>query len=76
MTREERMATPADKMGKADLRGYIRRRMQEEGISVYKLADILGVARANLQNGLNGRIPIPLERVETILWILDGERFV
>lgn len=73
MTREERLNTPVPQMGRVDIRGYIRRRLTEEGISQYRLAKILGIPRTNLATALRGEIPMPLERMETILWILDGE---
>ena len=73
MTRQERMATPVAEMGRVDIRGYIKRRLQEEGISQYKLAQILGIPRTNLATALRGEIPMPLERMEKIIWLLDGD---
>lgn len=73
MTREQRLNTPVAEMGKVNLRGYIRRRMKEEGISQYVMANALGTARTNLARCLREEIPMPLERMEKILWILDGE---
>lgn len=73
MTREERLNTPVSEMGRVNIRGYIARRMTEEGITHGQLARVLGISRANLSTALRGEIPMPLERMETILWILDGE---
>ena len=73
MTREERLNTPVAEMGRVDIRGYIKRRMTEEGISHYKMAEVLQTSRTALTTALNGKIPMPLERMEKILWILDGE---
>lgn len=73
MTREERLNTPVAEMGRVNIRAYIKRRLQEEGISHYALADALGTARQNINAALNEKIPMPLERMEKILWILDGD---
>ena len=73
MTREERLNTPVAEMGRVNIRAYIRRRMKEEGISQYRMADALGTARANLARALREEIPMPLERMERILWILVGD---
>lgn len=73
MTREERLNTPVTEMGRVNIRAYIRRRMKEEGISQYRMADALGTARTNLARALREEIPMPLERMERILWILDGD---
>ena len=73
MTREERLHTPVTEMGRVDIRAYIKRRLTEEGISHYKLAAALQTSRSALNYALNGNIPMPLERIEKILWILDGD---
>lgn len=73
MTRQERLDTPVDQMGRVDIRGYIKRRMREEGISQYKMADILQTPRTNLTRALGGKVPMPLERMEKMLWLLDGD---
>lgn len=75
MTRQERLNTPVEQMGRVRLNEYIKRRLAEEGISAYRLAKILGITYANLWSYLNGKIPAPIERIETILWILDGDKF-
>lgn len=67
------MATPVAEMGRVDIRGYIKRRLQEEGISQYKLAEILQTPRTNLTRALGGKVPMPLERMEKIIWLLDGD---
>ena len=72
-TRQDRLNTPVLEMGRVDIRGYIRKRMEDEGISQGEMARRLGISRANLSTALRGEIPMPLERMETILWILDGE---
>jgi len=61
---------------KVNLIAYIRRRMEEENITLYKLAKYLGCERSNLTAAMKGRIPMPLSRVETILWILDGYKYL
>jgi len=73
MTRQERLNTPVSEMGRVDIRGYIARRLKEEGISQYRMAQILGVTQPNFNAALRGAIPMPLERIETLLWLLDGE---
>lgn len=72
MTREERMNAP--EKGKVDLRSYARRRMSDEGISIRAMARALGVQPNNLGAGLRGTRSLPLEWMETILWVLDGEK--
>ena len=72
-TRQDRLNTPVSEMGRVDIRGYIRKRMEDEGITQGEMARRLGISRANLSTALRGEIPMPLERMETILWILDGE---
>lgn len=73
MTRDERLNTPVAEMGRVDIRGYIARRLKEEGISHGVIAKKLGVARASISTALRGEIPMPLERIEKLLWILDGD---
>ena len=73
MTRQERLNTPVAEMGRVNIRAYIRRRLQEEGISQYKLAGILDTSLSNLARALREEAPMPLERMEKILWILDGD---
>lgn len=73
MTRQERLNTPVSEMGRVDIRGYIARRLKEEGISQYRMAQILGVTQPNFNAALRGVIPMPLDRIETLLWLLDGE---
>ena len=73
MTREQRLNTPVAEMGRVNLRAYIKRRLQEEGISQYKLAKILDTPLTNLARTLREEAPMPLERMEKILWLLDGD---
>lgn len=59
-----------------DIRAYIRRRLQEEGVSEYKAAEFLGKAQSNFSNFMSGRIPMPLRDVERLLWVLDGKAWI
>lgn len=55
------------------LRMYLRRRLREERISLYRLCDATGWARNNVSNALNSAdLPFSIERMETILYIVDG----
>lgn len=58
---------------RVDLRGYIRRRMAEEGITCYRMATFLGKAKSNFSSFINGKIPFPLDDIERMLWVLDGK---
>ena len=73
MTGQERLNTPVAEMGRVDIRGYIKRRIKEEGLTQYKMAQLLGVERTNFDAALRGAIPMPLDRIETLLWLLDGD---
>lgn len=73
MTVKERLELPAEKWGRVNLRAYLKRRLQEEGISGYALAKALGVHQPNLARGLNEKATMPLARIEQILWLVDGE---
>lgn len=52
-----------------DIRAFIRRRMAEEGISQNDLARRLGKPQPNICNFLNGKIPLPLDTIEEIIWL-------
>lgn len=56
-----------------DLRTWIKKRLEEEGITIYALARDLGMTRQNLNSFLSGRIPFPLDKIEQLLWILIPE---
>ena len=58
---------------KLDIREYLRRRMNEEGISMYAMAKAIGKLRVNLSAFLNYRVQFPLDAIEQMLWILDGK---
>lgn len=58
---------------KLDIREYIRRRLNEEGISMYAMAKAIGKLRVNLSAFLNYRVQFPLDAIEQMLWILDGK---
>lgn len=56
-----------------DLRTWIRRRMEEEGVTIYGMAKALGISSTNLNCFLTGRIPCPLDRVEELIWFFLPE---
>ncbi len=58
---------------KLDIREYLRRRMKEEGITIYAMAKHLGKLRVNLSAFFNYRAQFPLEDIEQMLWVLDGK---
>lgn len=69
--------TDTDKNGRTrvryDLRGWIRQRMEEEGVTIYALAKAMGLPQSNMNNFLNGHIPCPLDRVEELIWFFLPE---
>lgn len=69
MTFKERYNLPTEEWGKVDTREFIRKRMAEEGITLKDLAEKLGMQRQNLGAGLRGAITIPMEKLETLLWL-------
>ena len=60
-------------MARLDIREYLRRRMQEEGVTHYKMAKFLGKYQGNFTNFINGKTTISVEAVERMLWVLDGK---
>lgn len=52
---------------------YIRRRMKEEGISQVKLKEATGWSGTQLVRCLNGKGRLSVDRIEQMLWIVDGE---
>ena len=56
-----------------DIREYLRRRMKEEGVSHYKMAQFLGKFQSNFSAFINKNRPMPLEDIERMLWVLDGK---
>lgn len=56
------------------LKQYLRQRLEEEGISQYRLSEMTGVSRSALTTGFTHGGPISLSRLERILWIVDGCR--
>lgn len=58
---------------RVDLRAYIRRRMDEEGVTIYQMANFLGKKRPNMYAFFSGKTPFPLEAIERMLWIVDGK---
>ena len=58
---------------RVDLRAYIRRRMEEEGVTVYQMANFLGKQKPNMYAFFSGKTPFPLEAIERMLWVLDGK---
>lgn len=58
---------------KLDIREYLRRRMEEEGVTMYAMAKALGKFRSNLSAFFSYRIQFPLDDIEQMLWVLDGK---
>lgn len=55
------------------LRTYLRRRLREERVSLYRLCEVTGWTRALISKALNRpSASCSLERLETILYIVDG----
>lgn len=54
------------------LKRYLRVRLREEKVSLYRLCEVVGWAKPMLSKALNGDGAISLERLERVLWIVDG----
>lgn len=69
MTFKEKYNLPPEEWGRFDTRAFIKKRIAEEGVTIKEVAEKIGLMRANLGNGLNGRITIPMDKLETLLWL-------
>lgn len=54
------------------LKRYLRVRLREEKISLYRLCETLGWAKPMVSKAFNQDYSISLERLERVLWIVDG----
>lgn len=52
---------------------YISRRLVEEGISQVKMKEITGWSGNQLRRCLNGKGRLSVDRIEQLLWIVDGD---
>lgn len=79
-----RSLTPAEKLKyigtnsdtarpKVDLRKRISEKLEQNGIPKVRAAEYLGISSQNLYNYLNGRIPMRIEYIEQLLWLLESD---
>lgn len=54
------------------LRTYIRARLREEKLSLYRVSEATGWARPRLSKALKEGESVSLERLEMLLYIVDG----
>lgn len=72
----ERLNDNSDRTGllvnTTELKKYLRVRCREEKLSLYRIAKAIGASQPQVSNALNKDMAISLERLERILWIVDG----
>lgn len=54
------------------LKKYLRARLREEKVSIYRLADVTGWSRTTIANALTKGLSMSMEKLTTIMWIVDG----
>lgn len=59
-----------------DFRAEVKAKIAEAGITQNQLAKRLGIRLQNLNNFLNGHIPLRFEIIEELMWILEDNNIL
>jgi transcriptional regulator with XRE-family HTH domain len=59
-----------------DFRAEVKAKIAEAGITQTQLAKRLGIRLQNLNNFLNGHIPLRFEIIEELMWILEDNNIL